>query len=389
MPPPGTGHQRGGRRGTRHGWQGGGSGPGGWGSGRRPPWWPEGEDWPPSGPEGWRTLRRRFIRRAALFGFLLLLLLVALVSLAAWLIGILTGGRGFSVLPLVALLIVGGLIARWVVRGIRGTAAPVGELIEASSRVEAGDYGLEVAERGPREVRALVRAFNAMSSRLAETDSRRRQLLADVSHELRTPLTVIQGNVEGMLDGVYPTDREHLEHVLAEAQQLERLIEDLRTMSLADAGALPLHRERIDLGAIVGESVAAFQPQAADAGVALTVAAADGLPEVELDPRRMRQVIANLVANAIRHTPSGGSVGVTVSVRGAELQLAVSDTGSGMDAESAARAFDRFWRAPGSPGSGLGLPIARDLVAAHGGLVELQTEPGEGTTITVRLPMIA
>ena len=308
------------------------------------------------------------------------------MGFALWLLGFLTHGRGFTVLPVIVLLIVGGLMARLVIRAIRGAAGPVGELIEASSRVEAGEYGLQVVERGPREVRALVRAFNAMSSRLAETDSRRRQLLADVSHELRTPLTVIQGNVEGMLDGVYATDREHLEHVLAEARQLERLIEDLRTMSLVDAGALPLHRERVDLGALAAEAVAALQPQAAEAGVDLSANSADAIPELELDPRRMRQVIGNLVSNALRHTPAGGIVRVTVSTGSGVLILSVTDTGSGMDAESAARAFDRFWRSPGSPGSGLGLPIARDLVAAHGGEVELQTTAGHGTTVTVRLP---
>ena len=320
------------------------------------------------------------------FAVLLLLILAAAVGFALWLLGILTHGRGFTVLPVIVLLIVGGLMARLVIRAIRGAAGPVGELIEASSRVEAGEYGLQVVERGPREVRALVRAFNAMSSRLAETDSRRRQLLADVSHELRTPLTVIQGNVEGMLDGVYATDREHLEHVLAEARQLERLIEDLRTMSLVDAGALPLHRERVDLGALAAEAVAALQPQAAEAGVDLSATSADAIPELELDPRRMRQVIGNLVSNALRHTPSGGNVRVTISTGSGALILSVTDTGSGMDADSAARAFDRFWRSPGSPGSGLGLPIARDLVAAHGGDVELQTTAGHGTTVTVRLP---
>ena len=306
------------------------------------------------------------------------------MGLALWLIRTLFGAQGFALVPAILLLIAGALIARGVVRGVRGAAGPLGDLIEASARVEAGEFGRQVTQRGPREVRALAGAFNAMSSRLAETDSRRRQLLADVSHELRTPLTVIQGNVEGMLDGVYPADREHLEHVLAETRQLERLIEDLRTMSLADAGALPLHREPTALGALVTDAVAALEPQAAEAGIELTAVAADA-PELELDPRRMRQVIANLVSNAIRHTPRGGSVRVSVASEGRDVVLTVVDTGSGMDPETASMAFHRFWKSADSPGAGLGLPIARDLVRAHGGEVELQTAPGEGTTVRVRL----
>jgi two-component system OmpR family sensor kinase/two-component system sensor histidine kinase BaeS len=313
---------------------------------------------------------------------------VAVVGLALWLLSTLFGVRGLGLVPAVLLVIVGALIGRWVVRGVRGAAGPLGELIEASARVEAGEYGRQVTQRGPREVRALAGAFNAMSSRLAETDSRRRQLLADVGHELRTPLTVIQGNVEGMLDGVYPADREHLQRVLAETRQLERLIEDLRTMSLADAGALPLHREATAVGTLVTDSVAALEPQAAEAGIALTVVT-DDVPELDLDPRRMRQVIANLVSNAIRHTLRGGSVRVSVSATGDGVLISVADTGTGMDAESASKAFDRFWKSPDSPGAGLGLPIARDLVRAHGGEVEMETAPGEGTTVRVRLPSAA
>jgi signal transduction histidine kinase len=227
-----------------------------------------------------------------------------------------------------------------------------------------------------------------MSARLAEDTEDRRRLLADVSHELRTPLTVIQGNVEGMLDGLYPADAVHLERVLAEARHLERLVDDLRTLSLADAGALPLHRESTDLAALASEVVAGFQPQAAVDGVSLTLEA-DGATVLEVDPRRVRQVIANLVSNALRHTPSGGRVTVAVQPAADAVELTVSDTGSGMDAESVDRAFDRFWSSGDAAGAGLGLGIVRDLVRAHGGDVSLESTPGAGTVVRCRFPLMA
>jgi signal transduction histidine kinase len=273
-----------------------------------------------------------------------------------------------------------------VVRGVRQSVVPLGELIEASARVEAGQFGTQVAERGSGEVRSLARAFNAMSARLAETDEQRRVLLAEVSHELRTPLTVIQGNVEGMLDGLYPTDRAHLERIQAETRHLEQLIEDLRTLSLADAGALPLHREPSDLGDIARDVIAGFEPQASAGRVTTAVEAPDDLPEMEVDPRRIHQVIANLVSNALRHTPEGGRVTVSVQVEPDAVTLAVADTGSGMTADAAAHAFDRFWRSGEAAGAGLGLAIVRDLVRAHGGDVSISSTPGSGTTVSCTLP---
>jgi two-component system sensor histidine kinase BaeS len=154
---------------------------------------------------------------------------------------------------------------------------------------------------------------------------------------------------------------------------------------MADAGALGLRREASDLGALAADAAAAFEPQAAAAGVTLAVEAEEGLPDIELDPLRMRQVITNLVANAIRHTPSRGKVIVSVARAGDRQVLSVTDTGSGMDADAAAHAFDRFWRTADSPGAGLGLAIVRDLVTAHGGTVELRTGVDQGTTVVCTL----
>jgi signal transduction histidine kinase len=333
-------------------------------------------------------MSRRFVRRAVGFVAMAVVLVAVVVVGLAWLLGTLLGQQVLSaVLPAIAVLI-GLVIILRVVRGVGRAAAPLGDLIEASGRVEAGEFGVQVGERGPREIRALARAFNAMSARLAEDTEDRRRLLADVSHELRTPLTVIHGNVEGMLDGLYPADAIHLERILAEARHLERLVDDLRTLSLADAGALPLHRESTDLAALASEVVAGFQPQAAADGVSLTLEA-NGATVLEVDPRRVRQVIANLVSNALRHTPAGGRVTVAVQPAADAVELTVSDTGSGMDAESVGRAFDRFWRSGDAAGAGLGLGIVRDLVRAHGGDVSLESTPGAGTLVRCRFPLMA
>lgn len=314
----------------------------------------------------------------------MVLMLVLLTGAAIWLLRALAGGKPISLVIGVAVIVGFALLARRALRAVRSTAGPVGELIEASARVEAGQFGTQVAERGPREVRTLARAFNSMSARLAETEAGRRRLLADIGHELRTPLTVVQGNVEGILDGLYPADRSHLERILVETQHMERLIEDLRTLSLAEVGALRLSIQSVDLAALAAEVLAGFEPQAAAAGVTLSLDAGGAQREIQLDPLRVRQVISNLVANALRHTPRGGRVTVAVAQEGETQVLTVADTGSGMDAEALAHAFDRFWRAADSAGAGLGLSIVRDLVTAHGGTVEIHSAPGGGTTVSCR-----
>ena len=329
---------------------------------------------------------RRFARRMATFAILFVLVMAAVIVAMAWLIGsFVSEDISHSILPAIAVLAALFVIFR-LGRGLRGTAAPLAELIEASGRVESGEVGTQVAVHGPREMRALAGAFNSMSARLAADTDERRRLLADVSHELRTPLTVIQGSIEGMLDGLYPADGEHLERVLAETHQLERLIDDLRTLSLTDAGALPLHREPTELANLAADVVAGFQPQARADGIGLVVEA-DAVPPISVDPRRIRQVVGNLVSNALRHTPAGGQVSVRVRRGGTSVELEVADTGSGMDAESAARAFDRFWRSGDTAGAGLGLAIVRDLVRAHGGDVSLKSALGTGTTVRCNFPL--
>jgi two-component system sensor histidine kinase BaeS len=226
-----------------------------------------------------------------------------------------------------------------------------------------------------------------MAARLEDSETQRRGLLADVTHELRTPLTVIQGNLEGLLDGVYPADPAHLSPILEETRVLSRLIDDLRTLSLAESGMLALHREPTDLGVLAGETAAAFRPQAEAAGVALALDVSDDLPLLSVDPVRLSEVLNNLVANALRYTRSGGQV--TITGRPAEdggAVVEVRDTGAGIAPEALSHVFDRFYKSADSRGSGLGLAIAKNLVAAHGGHLSAQSKPGEGTVMTVKLP---
>jgi two-component system sensor histidine kinase BaeS len=323
--------------------------------------------------------------RAGCFFAFMAVLVIGLVATISWVIGSAVLGAE----PSLSAIVVGFLILVVLVvvlRALRRATAPVGELIDAAGRVEAGDFSTRVSESGPREVRALARAFNSMSSRLEAMDAERRSALADVSHELRTPLAVIQGNVEALIDGVYPADRDHLEPLLEEIRHMERLIEDLRTLTLVEAGSLTLHREPTDVAALLGEVVAGFQTQAERAGVGLAVRAPDGLPAVDLDPARIREVVANLLANALRHSSTGGHVDVLLEPGEGVAAITVRDTGSGIPADQLERIFDRFYRAPDSPGSGLGLSIAKSLVEAHGGVITATSAPGLGTSIRFTIP---
>ena len=316
--------------------------------------------------------------------FLFFILLVgSLIALVAWAVGQLLSSGALALIVAVALLLIA---LATVARVFRGASAPVGDLIEAAGRVEAGEIGTQVRERGPSEVRSLARAFNAMSSRLAANDEARRTLLADVSHELRTPLTVMQGSLEGVLDGVYPADEAHLRPVLDETRVLARLIDDLRTLSLSEAGALRLYREPTDLEALLTEVVASHRATADEAGVRLDLEVS-GLRPILVDAARIRQVMTNLIANAIRFTPAGGRIVVAAVGTDNAVTIRVSDTGPGMSPEEVEQAFDRFHRSSGSSGSGLGLSIARNLVEAHGGRIGLSSEPGSGTTVEVVLPV--
>jgi signal transduction histidine kinase len=292
-------------------------------------------------------------------------------------------------LGIVALLLVIAAIAiaAATALGMRRLSAPLDDLLAAADRVAEGDYSAHVEEKGPREIRSLSRTFNNMASRLHLADEKRRNLLADVTHELRTPLTVIQGNLEGMLDGIYPADETNLRSLLDETNLLSRLVEDLRTLALAESGALKLKKEPTDLPMLVRDAATAFQVQAESIWVALTVETAGDIPWLEIDPGRIRQVLSNLLANALRYTPAGGSIHIKVGMEAGRTLLVVTDTGPGIPAEELPHVFERFYKSTDSGGMGLGLAIAKHLVTAHEGTISIESSPGQGTTIRISLPI--
>jgi len=371
---------------------------------RRPPWWPETEPWPPpmaaggwGGPPWWGPgWRRGGMRRG--FGCLITMLATLIVSvgvLVLWLLASLfglaaEGPLAYLARPAALVVLFVGFVALIVgIRVARGVARPLSELVDAAGRVEAGDYSVRVPEspRARGELRGLGRAFNAMAARLETEDATRRRLLADVSHELRTPLAVIQGNLEALLDGVYPPDEAHLRPILDETRVLERLVDDLRTLSLADSGVLPLHREPTEPAVLLEDVAAAHRANASAVSIDIRVDVDPGLPTLDIDPVRMKQVVSNLVENAIRAMPSGGSITLSARQDPGAIQVEVSDTGPGIAPDLHSTLFDRFTKSSGSRGSGLGLAIARAIVTAHGGTIDASSGPGGvGTTLRISLP---
>ena len=298
-----------------------------------------------------------------------------------------SGGAGQYVW--VVALVVVLLVAAVGLRGIRRMTGPLDNLIQAARRIEKGDYSASVPEYGPPEMRSVARAFNAMSARLKLTDEQRRSFLADVAHELRTPLSVIRGQAEGIADGLYPGDAEPLEPILDATRGLEVLVEDLRTLVLTDAGSLVLNREPIDPTALVHEVLASFNAQSEASEVNLAGDLDYGIPMVDVDPARMRSALANVISNAIRHTPPGGSVRVGVQSAGDQVVIRITDTGEGIPAKLLPRVFERFVKTPSSTGSGLGLAIVHDIVTAHGGKIEIQSTQGVGTAVSITLQAAA
>jgi signal transduction histidine kinase len=359
----------------------------------RPPWWPETDPWPPRDRVvHWRAGRARFFRRVALVAIVMLLAgisgVLALVWLAATRSGIVSPTTGGAAVLLVGGGLIGTLGALLIFRGIvRRVGIPLRDVMDAADRVAEGDYSVRVRGFGPPPIAGLARAFNTMAERLGQHDRQRRELMADVAHELRTPLAVIQGKLEGLLDNVYPRDDGQLTELLEEAHVMSRLIEDLRTLALSDAGALKLQKEPTDLCALARDAARSFAAEAATRGVALDAECFGDEQHLTVDPVRIREVLTNLVSNALRHTPAAGSVLVrVVATADGGVQLEVRDTGSGMTPGEVERAFDRFHTGAQSRGAGLGLSIARSLVVAHGGKIHAASGVGSGTTMTVTLP---
>jgi len=336
--------------------------------------------------------RQRFRRRA---------LAVAAAVVLAWMvpvtiIGIATGywgdrGEGHPRGLIAALT---ALAVTTVAVAYHRISRPVGDLLGAAEQVATGDYGVDVEVRGPRELRLLTATFNEMAARLAANEEQRRRFLADITHELRNPLAVLQSEIEAQMDGVHPRDDHHVASLLDETRRLGHLVDDLHTLALAETGRLVLQYEAVAFGALVDEVVGRHEAQARQRDVGLRVSTAPGLPKAWADPARVRQVLDNLLANAIRHTPAGGEVLVEVSTPhgrgsgdGPGVRCRVTDAGPGFRDDQLGQVFDRFERAGDSGGSGLGLSIARDLVRAHGGTIDASNDPATGgASVSFTLP---
>jgi two-component system sensor histidine kinase BaeS len=286
---------------------------------------------------------------------------------------------------LVVALVLGALL-------VRGITRPLRQLSAASRSIAAGDLDTRVPVRSSDEIGQLAAAFNHMAADLAHAEEARRQQAADIAHELRTPLTIIQGHLEALADGIFSADAQNLDPALDQARLLARLVEDLRTLSLAEAGQLALNPVRTGVGGWVSGVVAGFRALAADREVTLGMEIADDLPPVRVDPGRMAQVLGNLLDNALRHTPEGGQVAVRAARGDGGVVVSVSDTGPGVPPDHLLHLFDRFWRGDPSRsrrtgGSGLGLAIARRIVEAHGGRIWAELVPEGGLRVSFRLPV--
>jgi two-component system OmpR family sensor kinase/two-component system sensor histidine kinase BaeS len=275
----------------------------------------------------------------------------------------------------------------------RGLARPLNRLASAARAIAANDLTQRVEPGGTAEVIDVGHAFNEMAASLQKAEELRRNLVADVAHELRTPLSVLQGNLTGLLDGVFPLEMAEIARLYDEVRLLSRLVEDLRELAQAEAGQLRLDLRPTNMSDVVRSTVEAFSAAAADQQVTLTGDGPLNLPPVRADSVRVSQVLLNLLTNALRHTPPGRSVNVTAGSAPGWVEVSVSDMGEGIAAEDLPHVFDRFWRGDKSRtretgGSGLGLAIARRLIEAQRGQIGVESKLGQGSRFWFRLPVM-
>ena len=279
-------------------------------------------------------------------------------------------------------------------RGWRRMVDPLANVMAAADALAEGDFSVRVSEKGDEEFRKLASSFNHMAEELERSEHQRRNLTADVAHELRTPLHIIQGNIEGVRDGVYQASPEHIEIILDEIHLLTRLVDDLQTLSRAEAGDLSLEIGSVNVADLLSDVSTSFNGQAQSLGIDLRVELRENLQDLTVagDWHRLDQVLGNLVVNALRYTPAGGRVSLGASPTSEGVSISVSDMGEGIPAEGLPYIFVRFWKGDrarsrsGDAGSGLGLAIARHLVRAHGGEISVESEIGKGSTFAIHIP---
>ena len=291
-----------------------------------------------------------------------------------------------SLVALLVALVLGVLLARTL-------TGPLQALTQAAQRITRGELEQQVRVRTNDEIGQLAAAFNLMSQEVARVNQLRRQMTADIAHDLRTPLTVISGYIESMRDGVLQPTPERLALIYSEIELLQNLVEDLRMLSLADAGELSLNPQELEPQNLLERAAALFRHQADQQNVTISVLAENDLPEIWVDEARMMQIFGNLINNALRFTPEGGRIILSAIQRGGSLEIAVQDTGEGIPAEEIPYLFDRFHRVDKSRHNesgetGLGLAIVKALVEAQGGSASVESIPGEGTTIKLSFPVL-
>jgi len=300
-------------------------------------------------------------------------------------------------------LLISGSVALIIALGIgliitRQITRPVIALNYGAAQIRQGNLKHRVKVKSRDEIGALADSFNQMAESLENGEKERRRIISDIAHEMRTPLTVIDGTIDAILDGVFQPDKERLGTIKEQTQFLAHVISDLRDLSLADSGQLKLEPVATDIGELVQRKLTQLEVKAKEKGVGLKLVASQGTPQVYVDPARIEQVVTNLLTNAIRHTPAGGNISVTV--RPAEtnqlnrpgLMVSVADSGEGIAHEHLSHIFERFYRVGESRsrddgGAGLGLAIVKQMVLAHGGKVWAESEPGKGSTFFVVLPL--
>lgn len=278
--------------------------------------------------------------------------------------------------------------------GIRKWVNPLADVMSAAEALAIGDFSVRVEEKGDQEFIKLAKSFNHMAEELEHAEQQRRNLTADVAHELRTPLHILQGNLEGALDGVYQASPDYFKTMLEETRLLQRLVEDLQTLSQAESGTLDFHFQTLNIKELLQDVVTSFSGQAEEGGIIIILdypEELDGL-SLEGDWHRLDQVLGNLVVNALRYTPEEGEIRIGVGKTDQTVNITIQDNGDGIPPDDLPYVFDRFWkgdktRSRTNGGSGLGLAIARQLVSVHGGMISVESELGQGTRFTIELPI--
>jgi len=271
------------------------------------------------------------------------------------------------------------------------TSAPITRIAKAARRLGRGELNVRVKVSGSQEIRELSETFNIMAAELQHAEILRTNLMTDVSHELRTPLTVLEGNLRAALDKVVPLDEAEIANLYGQTRHLIRLVNDLRELSLAESGQLPLEKLPTDLSTLTAETLQTLEPLACEKDVIL-ISELPSLPEIYVDPFRIRQVLFNLLSNALRHTPSGGKISIGGNVSDQYIKISVVDSGEGLEPDELEAVFNRFYRADKSRsresgGTGLGLAIVKAIIEAHGGHVEAQSAgKNNGSVFTILLP---